>query len=162
MKLNIDKEFKFLFTFLIFSSIFYFVVSKFYSADTPIVGTFTIAFILNNLLKIFGMNSIQMGDTVYLPNDIKLRIITECTGLYEMIILCSMIISYPTNITNKLYGVMTGIAMISTLNMIRLITISYILIYYNNMFYFVDIYLWQISLVIFISLAYIIWLRSIR
>lgn len=158
----IINEFKFIFSFLIFSSVFYFIVSKFYSANTPIVGTWTTAFILNNLLRFFGINSFQMHNIVFLPGNTSIKIIVECTGLYEIIILCSMILSYPTSVTNKLYGINLGLFIINTLNMIRLMTISYTLMYYNNALYFVDTYLWQTSMIIFISLTYIIWLKLIR
>lgn len=157
-----NKEFKFIISFFIFSSLLYFIVLKFYSNDIPIVGTTVVTIILNNILNYFGIDSIQIDDMIYLPNHIKLNIIIECTGIYEMIILSSIVLSYPTNIINKLYGIISGIVIIGILNMIRLITITYILIYYTDKFNFVDTYLWQIGILTFISIAYVIWLKLIK
>lgn len=158
-----NKEFKFLFTFLVISSFQYILVSVFYSTDFPIIGTSNVASILSNLLKFLGIKTLIIDyTTVYLPNNVALEIILECTGVYEMIILSSIILSYPTSIKNKLYGIISGITIIYILNVIRLISISYILIYYANKFDFIDRYLWQISLIFFISLTYSIWLRLIE
>lgn len=137
------KEFKFIFSFFIFSSLLYFISLKFYSNDIPIIGTTVIATILNDILNYIEINSIQAGNTIYLPNHTIAIIIIECTGMYEMIILSSIVLSYPTNIINKLYGIISGIVIIGSLNMMRLITITYVLMYYTDKFRFVDTYLWR-------------------
>lgn len=156
------KEFKFLFTFLITSSILYILISIFYHKNFPVAGTSNVAYVANEILRYIGIKTIIInGDTIYLPNNVELKIVLECTGVYEMIILSSIILSYPTNLRNKFYGIILGIVVIYILNMLRLISISYILIYYTDKFNFVDRYLWQISLVIFISITYIAWLKLI-
>lgn len=156
------KESKFIITFLIISSILYVLISIFYSENLPIIGTRNVALTYNNILSYIGVKTLIVDDTIYLPNNTALKIILECTGIYEMIILSSIILSYPTNIKNKFYGIIFGIVTIYILNMIRLISMSYILIYYTNKFDFIDRYIWQISLVIFISLTYITWLKAIE
>lgn len=157
-----NKEFKFLFTFLIISSLLYIIISTFYSNNFPIIGTFGVASTINSILNFMGIKTIIIDyDTIYLPNNVALKVILECTGMYEMIILGSIMLSYPTNIKNKAYGIVLGIVTIYILNMIRLVSISYILVYYTDKFDFIDRYLWQISLTIFISLVYIIWLKLI-
>lgn len=155
------KEFKFLFTFLIISSLLYVIISVSYSKDLPIIGTLNVAYVSNGILNFIGIKTSLVDDTIYLPNNISLKIVLECTGLYEMIILSSIIISYPTVGRNKLYGILLGVIIIYVLNMLRLISISWTLVYYTDRFNFIDRYLWQISLVVFISIAYMVWLRSI-
>lgn len=157
------KELKFLFTFLMISSILYILISIFYSKDFPIIGISGITSTSNNILNFAGIRTVIVDyDTIYFTNGIALKIILECTGVYEMLILSSIILSYPTNIKNKLFGIIFGVIIIYILNMIRLISISYVIIYYTDKFNFIDRYLWQISLVIFISLAYVIWLKLIE
>ena len=156
------KEFKFLFTFLTISSVLYVLISLFYSRHLPIIGTLSVASTSNNILHFVGIKTLIVDDSIYLPGNVVLKIILECTGVYEMIILSSIIGSYPTNIKNKIYGIVSGIGIIYILNMLRLVSISYVLIYHIDKFDFVDRYLWQISLVIFISATYTIWLKSIE
>lgn len=157
-----NKEVKFIFSFLIVSSILYILISISYDKDLPIIGSNNVASNTNYILNFLGMkSSIIDGDTIYLTNNVALKIIVECVGIYEMIILGSIMLSYPTNIKNKAYGIVLGIVIIYILNMIRLVSISYILVYYTDKFDFIDRYLWQISLTIFISLVYIIWLKLI-
>lgn len=157
------KESKFIISFLIISSILYILISIFYSKNLPIIGTENVASISSQILNFLGIKTIIIDyDTIYFSNDVALKIILECTGLYEMIILSSVVLSYPTTIKNKFYGIILGIVIIYILNMIRLISISYVLLYHIDKFNFIDKYLWQISLVVFISLAYIIWLKLIE
>lgn len=157
------KEFKFIFSFLILSSILYILISIFYYKNLPIIGISNVASTFNAILNFVGIKTVIVdNDTIYFNNGTALQIILECTGVYEMIILSSVILSYPTNIKNKFYGIILGIIIIYILNMIRLVSISYILIYYTDKFNFIDRYLWQVSLVVFISLVYIIWLKLIE
>ena len=156
------KEFKFLFTFLMISSVLYILISVFYSENFPIIGTLNVAQVSNGILNIVGIKTLIIDSGIYLPSGVTLDIVLECTGIYEIIILSSIILSYPTNIKNKLYGILLGIGTIYMLNMIRLVSISYILTYYTDKFDFVDRYLWQISLVVFISLTYMVWLRLVE
>ena len=157
------KEIKFIFSFLAISSILYVLISIFYSKDFPIIGTKNVALNIDNILNFLGIKSLIIDeDIIFLPNSVYLKIILECTGLYEMLILSSIILSYPTNIKNKLFGIIFGIVIIYILNMIRLVSLSFILVYYTDKFDFIDRYLWQVSLVIFISLTYVIWLKSIE
>lgn len=157
------KELKFIFSFLAISSILYVLISIFYSENFPIIGTSSVTSVSSKILNFLGTKNLIIDHTtIYLPNDIYLKILLECTGAYEMIILSSIVLAYPTTIKNKIYGIMLGIAIIYILNMVRLISISYVLIYYTDKFNFIDRYLWQISLIVFISLTYTIWLRLIE
>lgn len=156
------KELKFLFTFLAISSTLYVLISLFYSTHLPIIGTFSVASTSNNILNAIGIKTLIVDDTIHLPGNVILKIILECTGLYEMIIFSAMVLSYPTNMKSKIYGIVSGIAIIYILNMLRLVSISWILVYHIDKFDFVDRYLWQISLVVFISMTYTMWLKLIE
>ena len=156
------KEFRFLFTFLTISSVIYVLISMFYSRHLPIIGTFGVASTSNDILHLMGIKTLIVDDSIYLPNNVVLKIVLECTGIYEIVILISIMLAYPTSIKNKIYGIVSGIGIIYVLNMIRLVSISWILIYYTDKFDFVDRYLWQVSLVIFISMTYTMWLRLIE
>lgn len=157
------KESKFILIFLIIASVLYVLVSITYHKNFLIIGTNNVALTANEILNFLGIKTILIDNNkIYLfESGMALEIILECTGVYEMIILSSIILAYPTHIRNKLFGIIFGIVTIYILNMIRIISISYVLLNYADKFDFVDKYLWQTSLVIFISLTYIIWLKSI-
>ena len=156
------KVFKFLFAFLATSSVLYVLISLFYSIRLPMIGTLSVASTSNNILNTIGIKTLIVDDAIHLPGNVVLKIILECTGLYEMIIFSAMVLSYPTNIKSKIYGIVSGIAIIYLLNMLRLVSISWVLVYHIDKFDFVDRYLWQISLVIFISITYTMWLKLIE
>ena len=157
------RDLKFVFSFFAISSILYILISVFYDKNFPIIGVKNVASNISSILNFFAIKTLIIdGDTISLPNDVSLKIIFECSGAYEMMILISIILSYPTIYRNKLYGIILGIAVIYILNMLRLVSISWILVYYTDKFDFVDRYLWQISLVIFISATYTMWLKLIE
>ena len=157
------KDIKFVLSFFVISCIMYILISVFYDRNFPIIGIKNVASNLNDILNIFNIKTLVIDeDTISLPGNVFLKIIFECSGAYEMLIFNSIIISYPTNMKNKLYGIVSGIAIIYLLNMLRLVSISWVLVYHVDRFDFVDRYLWQISLVVFISMTYTMWLKLIE
>lgn len=157
------RDLKFILSFFVISCILYILISIFYDKNFPIIGIKNVASNINNILNFLGIKTLIIdGDTIFLPSSVYLKIIFECSGAYEMMMLSSIILSYPASLKNKLYGIVSGITIIYILNMIRLISISWILVYYTDKFDFVDRYLWQISLVIFISATYTMWLKLIE
>ncbi len=156
------KGLSFFIQFLFFLTLLYLLFIRVYSRDNPIIGTSATATILNNIINHIGINSVQLGPTIYLPNSKSINILVECTGLFEIIILSSVILAFPTSLINKLIGVISGIMTISILNIIRLVTITYVLMYHSDIFKFVDIYLWQIGTLVFILIGYSTWLKLIN
>jgi archaeosortase B (VPXXXP-CTERM-specific) len=85
-------------------------------------------------------------------------IIHECTGVFAMIITVSSIIAYPAEKKQKILGILFVIPFIYLLNIIRLEALIYVGIYYNDLFDFVHSYLWQGTFIIFVILAWFLWI----
>ena len=81
---------------------------------------------------------------MYLDNKPIISIDTPCNGLPMLYLFASFVIAYPGTVKRKLTFITAGILIIHVLNIIRIIVLSYISIYYADYFYFNHKYAFQI------------------
>ncbi len=112
------------------------------------------------ILNLLGVENSQMGSYVYLEN-ISLRVIDECTGIYEILVYSSCVLAYSTTYAKKTIGIVFGIPAILGINMIRLVSLSFVGIWSPEMFDYVHYYLWQITLLIIIAIVVIVWIEKV-
>ncbi|MBP2031123.1 archaeosortase B (VPXXXP-CTERM-specific) [Methanohalophilus levihalophilus] len=90
-----------------------------------------------------------------------LKVIDECTGIYEVLVYSSCVMAYTTTYQKKLMGIAFGIPVILGINMVRLICLGFVGIWYPDMFDYVHYYLWQVTLILIIVLVVLIWIEKI-
>jgi exosortase family protein XrtF len=81
---------------------------------------------------------------MYLNNNPIISIDTPCNGLPMLYLFASFIIAYPGTVKRKLIFIPSGLLIIHVLNILRIIFLSYISIYYSDYFYFNHKYAFQI------------------
>jgi len=106
-------------------------------------------------LSCLGLNAVATG-TFVLVNGASFDIIGECTGIFSIIVYTSIILSYPTSVRNKMVGLI-GIPILYALNVIRLISTALVGVFIPSMLDFVHTYLWQVFLIVFVVLLFLIW-----
>ena len=106
-------------------------------------------------LNLFGLNAKANG-TFVLMNDSSIDVIGECTGIFSIIVYCSVIFAYPTDIRKKCIG-MIGIPILYALTLVRLITTALVGVFIPSMLDFFHTYLWQVFLIVFVVLLFLIW-----
>jgi len=89
------------------------------------------------------------------------EIIHECTGIFAIAISLSSIIAYPTQWKQKTIGILFVIPFILFLNLIRILFLIYIGKYHMGLFEMVHAYLWQGTFIIFIILAWFLWIELV-
>jgi len=82
---------------------------------------------------------------------------TPCNGFPMIYLFCSFIIIYPAPLQRKIVFLLTGATMIYVLNLIRIITLSYISIYMEDYFYFNHKYAFQIIVYMTIISLWVYW-----
>ncbi len=107
------------------------------------------------LLNLFGLPAKANG-TFVLMNDASIDIIGECTGIFSIIVYCSVIFAYPTDIKKKAIG-MIGIPILYGITLIRLISTVLIGLFIPSLIDFFHDYLWQVFLIVFVVLLFLIW-----
>jgi len=88
----------------------------------------------------------------------NVKIIDECTGLFEMVIYSAAVLAFPTTWKNKGIGLLMGIPGIYLFNLIRIIVLLVVGAYSYRTFEFMHLYFWQVTLIIIIASIWIGWL----
>lgn len=91
-------------------------------------------------------------------NRFDVRIIDECTGLFEMVIFAAAVLAFPTTWRKKLLGLALGIPAIYLFNLIRIILLVVVGSKSYATFEFMHLYFWQVTLIIIIASIWIAWL----
>lgn len=115
---------------------------------------------LSVLMSVFGVESSAYGQSVYM-NDFSVRVIDECTGMYELLVYTGCVLAYPTIIRNKVAGVILGIPAILIINMFRLMFLSFVGMMYPALFSYAHYYLWQVTFIFLIVFAMLMWIEKV-
>jgi exosortase H (IPTLxxWG-CTERM-specific) len=118
-----------------------------------------VAFCSSKILNIFGSWTFASGP--YLRSgDFVVRVIYGCDGSFEIAILLSAIIAYPSRIREKFLGMLIGIPALFALNQFRVISLFLLGIKYPAVFEEVHVYVWQPIVIVFAILVWDFWARN--
>lgn len=115
------------------------------------------AWISGSLLSIFS-DSVHHSGVFVSYKGFSVEIIDECTGLFEMLIYMAAVFSFSTTLRKKLIGIAMGIPAIFVFNLIRITILLVAGAKSMEVFNFMHLYLWQVTLIIMISTIWIGWL----
>lgn len=108
------------------------------------------------ILDVF-LNITYQGKYIFLEN-LNIEIIFECTGIYAMFIYCSCVLAFPTFVKKKLWGILFGLPLIYLINIIRMVFLGFIGMYYPGSFDFFHSYFWQTTFIVIVIFIWLIWI----
>ena len=112
------------------------------------------------LIQIFDASVIASGDVIRdSVSGHAIQIAPGCNGVEAMIILLAAIIAVPGPFLYKLKGLFWGFLAIQALNMVRIISLFYLLQWDRNWFEWFHLYLWQALIILDALVVWLIWLR---
>jgi len=155
---NNREAVRFLSLFLSFSIVFFMLY--FFLQDHLqfiLLATATLTSFVSNLLGL----SVTVQETIISIGTMNFEIIHECTGIFAIMITSSSILAYPTDPKKKTVGILFIIPFILLLNLIRLLILIYIGKFHIEFFDIVHSYLWQGTFIIFIILAWFLWIELV-
>ena len=97
---------------------------------------------------------------VYLDH-FAVRIIGECTGIFEMVIYTASVMAFPTSWRKRGLGLLIGIPTIYAFNLLRIMCLLVVGRYFSSMFDFFHLYFWQTTLIIMITSVWLFWIYAI-
>lgn len=115
---------------------------------------------LSIMMSAFGVESSAYGQSVYMEQ-FSVRVIDECTGIYELLVYMGCVLAYPTAKINKVAGIILGIPALLITNMARLIFLSFVGMMYPDLFSYAHYYLWQVTFIFLIVFAMLMWIEKI-
>jgi len=99
-----------------------------------------------------------LRDTVVHLGSFGVRIIGECTGLFEMAIYAACVLAFPTSWRKKGIGLLFGIPAIYGFNVLRILCLLVVGRYANQSFDFFHLYFWQGTLILMITSVWMLWI----
>lgn len=124
--------------------------------------TALIATISAGITQFFDSSVISQGIILQsVTNGTAVSIQPGCNGVEAMICLTAAIISFPASWKSKLYGLMFSFLAIQALNILRIISLFYLLQWDKEWFEWAHLYLWQALIILDALVVFIIWVRML-
>lgn len=112
------------------------------------------------LVQIFDANVVAQGDIIRNATTGEgIQIAPGCSGVEAMIVLFSAVMAFPAALSYKLKGLFWGFLAIQVLNIIRLISLFYLVQWDKDWFEWFHLYLWQALIILDALVVWLVWLR---
>lgn len=103
-------------------------------------------------------DDVAVADRFLTLRGFSVEIIEECTGIFEMLIFLAALLSYPAAWKSKLWGVLLGLPALYLFNVVRIVVLVVVGVYYRSLFDFMHLYFWQATLILMITTVWVLWI----
>lgn len=110
------------------------------------------------LLRLFSDGARLDGILVSLDG-FTVQVISECTGLFEAVILVSAVLAYRASWRERLLGAVLGTGLLYLVNVIRIAFLVVLGRHLPGLFDFAHVYLWQTLMVAYITAIWLAWIH---
>ena len=91
----------------------------------------------------------------------SVKIIVECTGIFEIMIFSAAVLAFPTSIRKKAIGLFLGAPLLYLFNVVRIVVLILVGRYWFSIFDFMHIYFWQATLILMITSVWLLWIFKV-
>lgn len=92
-------------------------------------------------------------------NGTAVQIMPGCNGVEAMIVLAAAIIAFDASWRHKFIGLIVGFVAIQALNVVRIISLFYLLQWNKQWFEWAHLYVWQALIILDALIIFILWIR---
>jgi len=89
------------------------------------------------------------------------KIIDECTGIYEMLIFSAAVLAFPTTWSKRALGLLLGCPLIYLFNVARIAGLIVVGRYWYEAFEFMHLYFWQATMIVMITSVWLLWIVKV-
>ena len=119
-----------------------------------------LASISSSIMHVFDTDVISTQDVIRSKSTgSAVRIAAGCNGVEAVIVLFAAIFAFPSKFKHKIVGFIFGFFAIQILNVIRIISLYYLLQWDKVWFDWFHLYLWQALIILDALIVWLIWLR---
>jgi len=111
-------------------------------------------------LHVFTPEASLEGNVIYLGG-FAVRIIEECTGIFEVIIFTAAVLAFPTTWSKKAIGLGMGIPLLYFFNVVRILVLLVVGRHLPSIFEFMHVYFWQATLILMITCVWLLWIFKV-
>lgn len=161
-KLWSNPAYRFVFLFLIYLGIvgivYPLITNKFFFiVEGMMTGTAQIEGFILGLVSSTGGASGKLVTYEQFP----VKIIEECTGIYEILIFTAAVMAFPTSIRKKAIGLAFGVPVMYLFNIVRILVLIIVGAYWYEIFDFMHLYFWQVTLILMITSVWVLWILKV-
>ncbi len=124
--------------------------------------TASLATISASLLHLFDSDVVSSGVILRsLSNGSAVAIAAGCNGVEAVICLTAAILAFHATFKQKIVGLVIGFFAIQILNIVRIISLFYLLQWNQQWFEWAHLYAWQALIFLDVLIVFILWIRWI-
>jgi exosortase H (IPTLxxWG-CTERM-specific) len=109
-------------------------------------------------LNAFGEHA-RVHDQVLSSPRFSVAIFNGCNGLEALLVFVSGVLAFPASWGRKLLGVLLGFFAIQAVNVVRVVSLFYIGVFWPSWFSATHVFFWQSLIIIFGVVLWIVWVR---
>ncbi len=94
-------------------------------------------------------------------NGFAISIEAGCNGVEAAIILIAAMLAFPAPWKHRAIGILSGLAAVQALNVVRVVSLFYIGQWSMNAFEWAHLYLWQGLIMLDVLIVWLIWIRTL-
>ncbi len=106
-------------------------------------------------------DGVTLTDKIVVFQGFAVKIIEECTGIYEVLIFVAAVLAFPTTIVKKLIGLGMGVPLLYAFNVVRIAVLILVGRYLPEWFDFMHLYFWQATLILMITSVWLLWIIKV-
>jgi archaeosortase B (VPXXXP-CTERM-specific) len=106
-------------------------------------------------------SEVQLQDKLVFFGVFAVKIIDECTGIYEMLIFSAAVLAFPTTWAKKGLGLALGCPLIYVFNVLRIAVLIGVGRFWPKAFDFMHLYFWQATMIVMITVVWLLWITVV-
>jgi exosortase H (IPTLxxWG-CTERM-specific) len=106
-------------------------------------------------------SQVAVDEKLVMFGGFAVKIIDECTGIYEMLIFAAAVLAFPTSWGKKGIGLLMGCPLIYVFNVLRIAMLIVVGRYWRDAFDFMHLYFWQATMIVMITSVWLLWITKV-
>lgn len=112
------------------------------------------------LVRLVDSNVLSHGNVLQdMRSGAGIAIEAGCNGVEACIMLAAALFAYPAALRSRLVGLLAGSVVIQLLNLVRIVSLFYLVQWSVPAFEFAHLYLWQALIMLDVLVVWLVWLR---
>lgn len=122
--------------------------------------TEALAMVSATLLHLFDSDVLSSGIIIQsISKNVAIAIEAGCNGIEAVICLIAAVFAFQASWKEKFFGIVAGFFAIQALNIIRIVTLFYLLQWNIYWFEWAHLYAWQALIFLDVLIVFIVWIR---
>jgi len=127
----------------------------------PVRAMATATAVIEYALLSLVSDEAALTETLVQLGPFGVRIIAECTGIFEALIFVAAVLAYPTSWAKRLIGIGFGVPIMYGFNLLRILVLIGVGRYRYELFDFMHLYFWQATLILMITSVWLLWIFKV-